>query len=256
MRLVLALGSRAVAGPGDFPHDDAGVRRQVRAAVVAIADVVRANEVVLVHPGASRGLDDALLELELRHVLPDRVIASPVTRLARGADGRPPAKAQEVVELGAVRTLVEAGAMVVCAARLAVVDGSDPSPSSVEPAIDDDLTAALIAEGVGADLLVLLTDVEAVILGYGHPGATPIGAITTSALHWSRFPVGSMGPKVQAACRFADATGGRAAIGSPADAVRLVAGTAGTQVTRAPTPSPTHGPARPLALSTVTEDPR
>lgn len=225
-----------MAGPGELADDDAGVRRQVRAAVVAIAEVVRMNEVVLVHPGASRGLDDGLLELELRHVLPDRVIASPVTRVTTGVHGRASSGVQEVVELGAVRTLVDAGAMVVCAARLAVVDEADPSPDPVEPAVDDDLTAAVIAEGVGADLLLLLTDVGAVILGFGHPGATPIGAVTTSALRWSRFPVGSMGSKVEAACSFVDATGARAAIGSPADAVELVAGSAGTQVTHGAVP--------------------
>jgi carbamate kinase len=61
----------------------------------------------------------------------------------------------------------------------------------------------------------------------------PIDWVTPEDLRTIEFAAGSMGPKVEAACRFVEATGGRAAIGSLAEAAAVVAGTAGTQIARA-----------------------
>jgi carbamate kinase len=100
--------------------------------------------------------------------------------------------------------------------------------------VDKDLTAALLAEEVGADALLLLTDVPAVLDGYGTEHARPIGQVTPARLRRRLqagvFPAGSMGPKVEAACRFATATGGLAAIGRLDDAEALLEGRAGTIV--------------------------
>jgi carbamate kinase len=96
--------------------------------------------------------------------------------------------------------------------------------------VDKDHSAALLARELGADLLLLLTDVAAVERDHGTPGATPIHATTPTELRRQQFAAGSMHPKVDAASWFVTATGCRAAIGALADAAALVHGTAGTQV--------------------------
>ena len=96
--------------------------------------------------------------------------------------------------------------------------------------IDKDLSAALLARDLGADALVILTDVANVETGFGTDAARPIGRTTPAALRALKFPAGSMGPKVEAACRFAEATGKPAMIGQLDDAAGLVQGTRGTVV--------------------------
>ena len=116
-----------------------------------------------------------------------------------------------------------------------VVAGPGGILHGVEAVIDKDLAAALLAEGLGADVLVLLTDVPAVERAYGTADAVPLGATTPAVLRAERFAPGSMAPKVEAACRFVErAEGRRAAIGALEDAAALVAGTTGTQVTAGP----------------------
>ncbi|MBO0835876.1 MAG: carbamate kinase, partial [Actinobacteria bacterium] len=100
----------------------------------------------------------------------------------------------------------------------------------VEAVIDKDLTAALLALALDADALLLLTDVDAVIDGFGTPAARPIRRATVSELRSLGLPAGSMGPKAEAACRFADRSGRMAAIGRLDQAGLLLAGTAGTTV--------------------------
>ena len=113
-----------------------------------------------------------------------------------------------IVELATIRTLLGNGAVVICAGGggIPVVRGEDGRLHGVEAVIDKDLTAALLARELDADALVLLTDVPGVESGYGTEHARPIRATTTElrALH---FPAGSMGPKIEAACRFVEATG-------------------------------------------------
>lgn len=84
----------------------------------------------------------------------------------------------------------------------------------VEAVIDKDLAAALLAEAVEADFLLLLTDVPAVWTRWPMTEGTPIGQTTPAELRRLSFAAGSMGPKVEAACQFAERTGRRAAIGS------------------------------------------
>ncbi|ROR90235.1 carbamate kinase [Nocardioides aurantiacus] len=147
-----------------------------------------------------------------------RVVASPLP--------------QRVVELEIAEHLLGQGVTVVLAggAGVPVVEGPR-GLEGVDAVVDKDFTAALVAERLGADALVMLTDVEAVMSGFGTPGRRPLGAVTTADLAREDFPAGSMGPKVAAACQFVDRTGGRAAIGSLETAAEVVAGTAGTQVT-------------------------
>ena len=100
----------------------------------------------------------------------------------------------------------------------------------MEAVIDKDLAASLLATDLDADSLVLLTDVPAVVAGFGTDRARPLGRVTVAELRTESFAAGSMGPKVEAACRFAEATGRRARIGRLADAADVLAGRAGTEV--------------------------
>ncbi|MGE5133349.1 MAG: carbamate kinase [Gemmatimonadota bacterium] len=139
----------------------------------------------------------------------------------------------ELAELDTIRLLAGSGLIVVCAGGggIPVTRGRDGGLHGVEAVVDKDLSAALLARAVGADALLILTDVPAVQEGYGTPGARVIHRATPAELRAMSFPDGSMGPKVEAACRFAEATGGMAAIGRLSDAAALLAGRTGTIVT-------------------------
>jgi len=75
-----------------------------------------------------------------------------------------------------------------------------------------------------------LTDAEAVYVDWGKPTQKAIRSASPDALAAMKFAAGSMGPKVDAACRFAKATGKKAAIGALADLGGIIAGTMGTTV--------------------------
>jgi carbamate kinase len=94
--------------------------------------------------------------------------------------------------------------------------------------IDKDHTSALLAEDLGADALLLLTDVSAVWTKWPMSEGAPIGLASTQRLREHRFDPGSMGPKVEAACRFADRTGRFVGIGAIDDAQEILEGRAGT----------------------------
>ncbi|MEP7022000.1 MAG: carbamate kinase [Pseudonocardiales bacterium] len=142
----------------------------------------------------------------------------------------------ECLEVDAARVLLAAGYIVVCAGGggVPVVRIENGDLSSVEAVIDKDLTAAVLAGQLGVDVLVIATDVDAAVVGWGTPDARPIGAIAVKELRalaaLGHFAGGSMGPKVDAACRFAEA-GGRCVITSLNRIAEALGGTAGTIVT-------------------------
>lgn len=146
----------------------------------------------------------------------------------------PSPRPQRIVETRLIRSLVAAGTVVVCAGGggIPVVrDAATGALRGTEAVVDKDLTASLLAEALDADALLLVTDVAAVMTGYGTPAAAPIGDTTPARLRALDFPDGSMGPKVDAACRFAELTGGMAAIGGLASAAAMLRGESGTVVT-------------------------
>ena len=100
----------------------------------------------------------------------------------------------------------------------------------VEAVIDKDLASELLSENIDADLFVMATDVDGVYVGWGTPDQRRLDEVTPQELRALSFAAGSMGPKVDAAARFVEATGRRAAIGSLEDIEKIVAGTAGTNV--------------------------
>ena len=140
---------------------------------------------------------------------------------------------QAIVERATIEMLLGHGAMVICAGGggIPVRRASDGALHGVEAVVDKDLTTALLARDLGADALLLLTDVAALETDFGPPKARSIGHITSGELARMTFPPGSMGPKVEAACRFVKGTARRATIGRIEDAVELLAGDAGTTIT-------------------------
>jgi len=144
----------------------------------------------------------------------------------------PSPEPRELVELPLIQVLLDNGALVVCAGGggIPVIADESGALHGVEAVVDKDLTAAMLARAVHADALLLLTDVEAVIDGFGTADARPVSRATPAELRARLLPAGSMGAKVEAACRFAEATGRIAAIGRLDEAAALLAGTAGTVV--------------------------
>ncbi len=150
----------------------------------------------------------------------------------------------EVLDAAAATTLLDAGYVVVAAGGGGIptvrgrgLDGTGTGVDrlvGIEAVIDKDLTAALLARTLDADLLVIATDVTHAVLGFGSPDERPLGAVRVGELRThaaaGQFGGGSMGPKVEAVCRFVEATGRRAAITSLAAIGEAVAGTAGTRV--------------------------
>ena len=138
---------------------------------------------------------------------------------------------QGIVELQAINRLVGAGSLVICAGGGGIPVVADSGGlRGVEAVIDKDLTAALLAEELGADKLIVLTDVPYVERNWGTAAAAPIAAATPAELRELAFAAGSMGPKIEAACRFVERTGGEAFIGSLADLGAIARGEAGTRI--------------------------
>ena len=140
-----------------------------------------------------------------------------------------------VLGLDPIRWLLERGAVVIAAGGggIPVAKGIEGRQlHGVDAVIDKDLCSGLLARGIEADCLVIVTDVEAVFLDWGTPTQRAVGKVTPQALASHAFAAGSMGPKVAAACEFVRETGQRAVIGSLEQIEAMLAGTAGTQVRR------------------------
>ena len=166
-----------------------------------------------------------------------RVVASPEPR--------------RIVALPAIRELLGAGFVVVCAGGggIPVTERRDTRGAvvheGVDAVVDKDLASALLARELGADVLLLLTDQPGVYDRFGAPGAAVLARVTPAALRSRALDPGSMGPKAEAAARFAETAGNWAGIGALGDAVALVDGRAGTVVTadrRPRGPDPGRGP--------------
>lgn len=149
----------------------------------------------------------------------------------------PSPEPREIVQAETIRRLVDAGALVICSGGggiPVVLDNRNGRRIGVEAVIDKDLSAALLALEVKAELLLLLTDVEHVERDWGTRDATPIRSSTPEELAGIAFASGSMAPKIEAACRFVHATGRPAVIGSLTMTQEILAGTSGTRIVPAP----------------------
>jgi carbamate kinase len=192
--------------------------------------VVAADDAAFFHP--TKPIGPVYTEREARRLASERgwTVARD-GRFFRRVVASPEPKA--IVELEAIERLVDADAVVVCAGGGGIpVVSTAGGRRGVEAVIDKDLTAALLAEAIGAHKLIMLTDVPYVERDWGTDRATPIEASTPAELRRLPFAAGSMGPKVEAACRFAERTGREAAIGSLAEVAAVARGEAGTRIAR------------------------
>lgn len=151
-----------------------------------------------------------------------RVVPSPLPR--------------DIVEWRSIQTLLQAGVITVCCGGggipVSVEEGGGGRRYGVEAVVDKDEASALLGIKIRADWLLMLTDADAIY----DPACWPqeqrpvVSPTRCSQLQAMSFASGSMAPKVAAACRFVSATGGKAAVGSIADALRMVQGKAGTVI--------------------------
>ena len=146
----------------------------------------------------------------------------------------PSPRPKRIFEIRPVKWLLEKGTVVVFAGGggIPTMYGPGGVLTGIEAVIDKDLASSLLAREVAADAFVMATDADAVYLGWGTPEARALKTVSTAELRKYTFPAGSMGPKVQAACEFAEATGKPAAIGALEDSARMLRGEAGTTVVR------------------------
>ena len=149
----------------------------------------------------------------------------------------PSPRPKRIFEIHAIAALLERGAVVICAGGGGIPTRftDEPVPAGrrlvgVEGVIDKDLAAALLAVDLDADMLVIVTDVDAVYTGWGTPEQAPIRQTSPAELSASEFASGSMGPKVDAVCRFVEQGGHRAVITNLENIVDGVSGNAGTVV--------------------------
>jgi len=138
-----------------------------------------------------------------------------------------------IVETDSIRALLAAGVVVIAAGGGGVpIIQEAGGYRGVEGVVDKDFAAALVAEIVDADALVILTDVEHVLLDRGTRTERPVATLTVAeaqeALEAGQFPAGSMGPKIEAA--MAAVRSGRRAIIAPLDSAAKSLDGAGTEI--------------------------
>ena len=146
----------------------------------------------------------------------------------------PSPEPKRIFELRPIKWLLEHNTIVIAAGGGGIPTMYEPGKhrtlAGAECVIDKDLASELLARDLDADLFIMLTDADAVYVDWGKPTKKAIRRASPSALSAMSFAAGSMGPKVEAACRFAAATGKRAAIGALGDLGKIIAGEAGTTV--------------------------
>jgi len=142
----------------------------------------------------------------------------------------------EIVERLVIKGLVFQSIVVIAAGGggIPVVRRGDGDLEGVEAVIDKDLATSLLAQSIGADLLLISTAVERVALNYGKPDQRDLARMSVDEasryLSQGHFPPGSMGPKVLSAIRFIEATGKEALITSPEGIRRALDGRTGTRI--------------------------
>ena len=149
----------------------------------------------------------------------------------------PSPEPKRVFEVQPIKWLLEHGTIVIAAGGGGIptmyARGHERTLTGVECVIDKDLASELLARELGADVFVMLTDAAAVYMDWGKRTQRAIRRAAPASLDELSFSAGSMGPKVDAACRFARATGKQAVIGSLEDLGPILEGIAGTTVSQA-----------------------
>lgn len=138
----------------------------------------------------------------------------------------------EIPDLKVIRLLLLHGTIVICAGGggIPVIENADGALTGVEAVIDKDATSALLAEGLGADALLLLTDVDGVYKGFSTDAAERIAQLTPQEAAALDLPAGSMAPKVTAGAQFARGGQRWTGIGKLSDALAIIEGRSGTRI--------------------------
>ncbi len=139
---------------------------------------------------------------------------------------------KHMFQLRPVKWLLEKGTVIICAGGggIPTVYDENRKLHGIEAVIDKDLASELVARELEADLYIMATDADAVYLDWGKPEAKAFKRAEPAAMRDYDFPAGSMGPKVDAACQFAEQTGKAAASGALQDLKGIIEGTAGTTI--------------------------
>ncbi|MBI4785298.1 MAG: carbamate kinase [Oscillatoriophycideae cyanobacterium NC_groundwater_1537_Pr4_S-0.65um_50_18] len=251
---LLALQAEAYKGVQPYPLDvlnaetegmigyliEQELRNQLpdRQIVTLLTQVeVDANDPAFTHP--TKPIGSIYTQAEAEQLAAERGWAIlPDRGYANAPDGDayrrvvPSPEPRRILELATIQVLVRAGALVICGGGggIPVVTTPTGGIRGIEAVIDKDLAAALLATSLGADALLLLTDVDAVYTHWGTATAQPLHHISPAQLRCYSFAPGSMAPKVEAVCRFVEQTGGMAGIGRLEDAAAILTGQAGTWV--------------------------
>ncbi|WP_428773267.1 carbamate kinase [Vibrio sp.] len=138
-----------------------------------------------------------------------------------------------IIEHEAITKLISEGHLVICTGGGGIpVKRENGKLVGVEAVIDKDMSAAFLARQLDADALLILTDADAVYLDWGKPTQHALRSTTPSELAKYQFDAGSMGPKIEASCEFIRQGGKVVGIGSLEDGLRILQGTAGTNITK------------------------
>lgn len=145
----------------------------------------------------------------------------------------------EIVELPALKHIISTGDItLICGGGggIPVTRDQNNQLQSIEAVVDKDRASAILAESLGAEGLILLTDISAVETNFGHSDSQKIAKVTPNTLENFSFAAGSMSPKVESICRFVKAGGKFGAIGALDQAMQIAQGASGTIVEISETP--------------------
>ena len=142
---------------------------------------------------------------------------------------------KQIFEIRPIKWLLEKGTIVIAAGGGGIPTVYEPGRKlrGIEAVIDKDFCSELLARQLDADFFIMATDTDAVYIDWGKPSAKAIRTASPAHMRDFSFPAGSMGPKVDAACHFAETTGKRAAIGALKDLTAILRGEAGSTVSAA-----------------------
>src|SRR5207248_181063 len=211
---VIALGGNALMRPGER-GTAAEQRANLRTTCEALRPLLDDDELVVTHGNGPQ-------------------VGNELVRQERAADEVPPLPL-EIVELEAVRTLLASGTIAVaCGGGGIPVSSRNGRLSGLDAVIDKDRASAVLAVALGAERLVILTDVEAVYRGWGTPAKEKLRELDADSAEalLPELAAGSMRPKLEASLAFAKATGHGALIASAASLAEALAGRAGTRIKR------------------------
>ena len=240
----LAHGRDLVITHGNGPQVGALARQAEATGSGSPLDVLDAESEGLIGYALVVALDNAMADREVVALLTRTRVdpadpafqrpSKPIGRRDRAGRRRLVASPEpvEIEEAASIERLVAAGVVVVCVGGGGIPVARDDSGvlRGVEAVVDKDLASGLLATRLGAEALLLLTDVDGAYEHWGTSAPRRIESATPARLRAGEFEPGSMAPKVEAAARFVEQGGRQAAIGSLSAAAALLAGTAGTQV--------------------------